>query len=185
VDFATLQAGIKTIVANLTTLPAIQVVWFDEAQPAVIGSVQALGRVQIFALRAIGQRDDFVFAEAVPDDDGPLYETVTGIREMTLRVRVETYDQRANLTARFYLETMRKKLQALSTTTSFQALGLGFQSTESLTDISIPVNSRMQSFAALDMKMNGFDSWTDPTTYSRITYPRPAEEGPAVPGIFV
>jgi hypothetical protein len=168
VDFDVLQAQVKSLIASLTGLPTDQVIWFDDPAPSIVGSVQALARIQTFAEEQIGQAAESTFAEAVPDDNGPLFESVRTWQAMTLRVRVESMSQAPNQTARFYLGLVREKIQTLTSRFALQGAGLGFQSIAGYTDLSIPVNSGMRSFAALDLRMNAASIWTDPTEYSRI-----------------
>lgn len=106
-----------------------------------------------------------------PAVTSPLYDTTLGLRGFTLRVKVETYDQRPDGTARAFLERLRTRLRWKSSYYALAELGLGLEGALSLVDLSraSALNPGVISIAALDLRFNRASTETDPTPYSRIT----------------
>lgn len=192
IDWETLQAGIKTLVANLTGLTTVQ--WYDEQLPLVAAQSNqfAIARCMVFAVTSIGAWDDRQFATGTwtagvfeaedpeDDNDGALFETIRGQRAFTLRVSVESYDQRPGRTARQYLEAMRDRLTRKSIQPTLNLLALGFAEVLMLRDISDNQDDHVVSKAVFDTRWNLGTSDTDPsgdepgtttspTGYSRIS----------------
>jgi acyl dehydratase len=107
----------------------------------------------------------------LPSVLAPLYDTALGLRGITLRVKVEAYDQRPDGTARAFLERLRTRVRWKSSYYALAALGLGLEESLSLIDLSraTAMDSRVTSVAALDLRFNRPSTETDPTPYSRIT----------------
>jgi hypothetical protein len=130
-----IEVGLKALVAQLTGL---ETVWENEPRPQVTAPGIAL--LSTFALRSIGE--DVLSYVRVTDLEGwgagwmvdpwpgvsaPLLESVHGPREVTLRVRVETYDHTPGSTARTFLERLRTRLRFTSSGAALRALNLGLQ----------------------------------------------------------
>lgn len=124
--------------------------------------------VSITARKQKGQTPSSSYAEAVLDDDGPIYETLTKIENITIRFRVEslqqTPGQKADVTAEkikngFFFSRTYPRLAAL-------CLGLGEKLFEgSFEDTS---DDLYRSVVILDYRFLYISSATDPTPDERI-----------------
>lgn len=164
IDFAALEPAILILVARLAGCPAVML---DAAQPM---NARALARVQIFGVTSPGTVDDVAYERATDGTWGagagedapsggaeaPAVETVTGWREMTIRIRVEALFQDPGNAARYYLERMRTRLRMTATVEAFKAAGMGYLGTLLLTDLSVPLADagRIQSVGVLDLRVN-------------------------------
>lgn len=157
--------GLKELLADLSGAGIVQDAnETREHQPADVVALY----VDIIARRTIGQTPSSSYAEAVEDDDGPVFETLSTIENLTIRVDVKSLDQtpgyKADKTATrlklgLYFETSYARLQALS-------LGMGaclFDSRQEDT-----ADDHYASVVRLDFRMMHTSSLTDPTEQERI-----------------
>ena len=183
-NFETLEPAILSLVRTLTGLPAEML---DDNKTKI---APAKVRVSIFALSSIGTQDEVSYVRT-PGTYGagapagslaggaehPATETAIGRRELTIRMRCESTFQSPGKAARQYLEAARTRIRLSTSRAAFRAAGLGFQSVETLTDLSAPLADagRVQSVCVLDIRCNVISTATavDPIpTIERASPPR-------------
>lgn len=164
-DWGALQSGIISLWQSLTGL--VQVYWDGAAVPFVATPQVAKAEILAFGLQSVGTLDALSWSELTAN--GPLVQTMYGTRTITLRTKVTVYSQAPGMTARNFLERLRDRMAWDSTRDALRLLSLGYQSAASLADLSKPIDGRIASIAALDLKFNVGVADQDPTQYSRIT----------------
>jgi hypothetical protein len=83
-----------------------------------------------------------------------LVPTVTGERQLTLSVLVQSRDQRSDQTARYVLEKLRTSLAKPSVLQAFRAAKLGFSRAEAIVDLDRHLDDRIESMASMDVHFN-------------------------------
>ena len=80
--------------------------------------------------------------------------TVSGNRQLTLSLLLQSRDQRAECTARWHLEKLRTSLRKPSVKTALRAAGLAYTTAESVVQLDRHVDDRWESQASLDIHFN-------------------------------
>jgi hypothetical protein len=91
-----------------------------------------------------------------------LHETIDEADYITIRVRVEAYDQRYGKTARQYLEAMRTTWWRTRITIALNALGLGYVDMGTTQDLSETRDGHRVSIASADLTFLVLTSDVDP-----------------------
>lgn len=133
--------------------------------------------VSVYAITPVG-RDEYSYARAEDVEtpyggpwggvSKPARETVRGQRELTWRVRIESYDQTPGYGAQTYAERLRTRLAWTSTQATLEAAGLGFQEIAGTNTLDTKIDQRWVSVVVVDVRLNAQSIETDPTLYPTI-----------------
>lgn len=181
IDFETVKPAILAIVVRLSGLTAAA--FEDDPRPMAKPSEGAIALVSFFGVASLGLTDEKTYERDTASEYGqggdtstipeggqapPALETVTGRREVTIRVKVESIYQDGNRDARFYLERMRTRIAWSSILEAFDAAGLGFQDVALATLIGETRDNRKPSIAVFDVRVNVLATEQDPTLWPTI-----------------
>lgn len=144
IDFATHQTAIETWVGDQLGIP---VSWQAEQQ---LFQTKPRARLNIISVSDLGV-DQVRWAydsEAVAGEE--LVPAVTGLRNLTLSVLVESRSQTASGAARYYLEKLRTSIRKPSVMDALHTAGLALQTIESIQVLDEEIDGRLESRASLD-----------------------------------
>lgn len=167
IDFAAMKTAVVPILQSLTGLTAVALE--DGIRPMPPAGQNAIALYSFFGVATIGGTDEASYARADDQEYGqggdtstfpeggaepPVIETITGRREITLRVKVDSIYQDANRDAHYYLERMRTRVQWSSIQAALRAAGLGFQDVAAATEVNETRDQHRASIAIFDLRCN-------------------------------
>jgi hypothetical protein len=171
IDWETIQEGLQELVESLSGAPAQMQ---DEPRDYVDPDVRAVALLSVFSIGALSSRPDkdyedgegLGYAEAPFGDlwggSSPnLIEWVSEVEEIVLRVLLESYSQHPSDVARAYLERLRARLCWTSSLQTIKGLGLSYQSTDQVTEVSTTYDDHVISAAVLDVRFTVRNNETD------------------------
>ena len=142
------QAALKAWVEGVLAVP---VYWYGE-QFSWTGKTRV--RLKLSGMRGRGV-DQVTFEQQTGEPAGAdMSPRITGPREMTLNILVESRDHTATGRAAYYLERLRTSLQLPRVKAAFTAAGLAFASAGGVLDLDQVVQNRQESQASLDILLN-------------------------------
>lgn len=147
-DFSTIRPALKSWVS---TQLGIDTVWRDEAQDY---TVLPRAKLNMISSRGVGideLRHNIDEGQPLGSD---LVPTVSGLREFTLSIFVESDDQTAGNTAMQYLENLRTSLSKPSVIAGFKAAEVAWQRAEPVVPIEQKFDDFVESAASLDVVFN-------------------------------
>ena len=161
-----------------TDLPALfarlmgcQTIWDNDPRPIVtppaLATLLAFGAVSIGSdARCYSRAPDGGWGNAPHEDPWPgvppkALESTIGVREVTVRVRVETYVEVPGERGRTYLDRLVGRLGWTSSRLALEAMGLGFQSILSFIDLPTTIDDHVYSWSVLDLRFNASTAETD------------------------
>lgn len=172
IPFTTLTPKLLEIAAALTGLHAE----LDDGQ-RTFGAATCY--VKVFGIVGLGT-DDRTYERAddieIPiggdapagGQSKPLRETMHGPRELTLRLKVETFDHTGGSNAEEYTERARTRSGWTSMHALYDAAGLAFGSVLAASPLATTYDERVASVAFIDFRFAINGSETDPTLYASI-----------------
>jgi hypothetical protein len=144
-------------------------VWADQPQPYIDPSCRYLIRLSLGPVRTLGVTDDRqVDFDAARPLNQELGDTLITIRALTLTLLAESLSQQDGETAWTYLERVRGRLYRRSSLAAFREVGCALISSGEVQDLSLPVDDRQTSRAALDLRIRSRTSEVDPVRYGYI-----------------
>ena len=151
-NFTTQKAAMKAWVEAQTGLPAV---WRHEHR-SWVGKTRAL--LDLHSTGGLGV-DQLVYERdsSLPAGADLLY-TIVGSRQMRLSILVEGRDQTPGGDAQVYLERLRTSLRKPDVLSAFRDAKLSFASAETVVNLDMVVQGRMESRASLDVNLNALET---------------------------
>jgi hypothetical protein len=157
-SWATIRPVLKSLVAELSGLTAH---WEDQKRPFVPSAIRALALLSVSPVTPVGVDDIVIDYDADRTEGQEICDNVLGVRNFTLSVKVESYEQGDALAAVNYLENLRNRLKRRSTGAALRAVGVAIRGTEPSRDLSALRDDRWTSIAVLDIRLRMAVSETD------------------------
>lgn len=166
-----IEPALKTLIASLShPTPSRRLYAFMEDEPREMVDTRTQGIV-LLSMPAIVTHgvDDRVL---LVDLDQPLGEELAdayrGLRELTLTIKVESYDQSPGFAARAYCERIRSGLGWASSRAALRAVDLSLGQTMNTVDLSRDQDGHRVSVAALDAILNVAVHHQDPVRFGYV-----------------
>lgn len=142
-----LKTGLMSIIQPLTGLSATSVVWDEDPQPMVSDVDRALVTLKLGSYASNG-----VDEVQSSFDDVRGYQTVqVGQRNVTLTIRVETYDK--SVEASEILERLRIRLRRGSVGTSLNNIRLALQTIDATQKANTKYDNRVMNVSIMDIHL--------------------------------
>lgn len=138
------QDALKAWVEGQLQIPAL---WHNEAE-----GFKAKTRARLSVLSSAPRGvDQLRWAQDAALSQGEDFiPTVSGLRDFTFSVHVQSRDQRPECAARWYLEKLRASVHKPSVRKALLDAGLGFQTSDAIQNLDEVIDGRMESRATLD-----------------------------------
>ncbi len=156
IDWTTIEPALSELYATASGLYLVE--WQNNAQQMAPAEQQAKGSLLVVAATVAGLQDETAYQE---DTEGggawgvpwggsapPLREVVRGVRTISIRFRVESYDQ--NSPARRFAESARTRLQLTESADALSVIGLAYSGSLALNDVDDTIDDRYRSIAIFD-----------------------------------
>lgn len=150
-DWVAIKPALKTLLGNLSGLVTV---WKDEPRPMTPnGADKALCLLSLAPTSGQGFDERGRIYDATQPLNREMQEVLIGVRNVTLSVRVESFDQSHSKTALHYLEHVRARFRWKTTTAALKAINVAFRGTHEIIDLSGMKDQRIASMANLDIKL--------------------------------
>jgi len=141
------------------------VVWENRPRPHIDVTQRAIALLTLGPTTTYGRDNlDLVYNPTDTDFDA----TAKGIRNLPLRVKVQTFRQNDPENAWAYLERVRTRLRWELAFNALNAIDCGLQGTSAVIPLDTLVDEHMASMAALDIFLTAELEETDPTAIPYI-----------------
>jgi hypothetical protein len=166
-DLESLQPAFKTLIETISEL---ETVWEDEPRPFVDPMSKAICLLTITASAERGTGDDRKTNQDLTKPQGEeLADTFTGLREVTLSAKIESYDQSPGFTGRQYAERIRNGMKWRSSQAVLNGLGCSVIRVMDPVDLSETRDDHRVSIVAVDVRLNVMLEHSDPVRYGYVT----------------
>lgn len=160
IDYAAIRPGILSLVKSIS---GIDTVWKDQPQRYVRQSVTygppsaspgTICKLSIGPASVKGRDELRTEYDENQAQGQELQDTATGIRLLTLKITVETFDQTDGKTAEYYIEAIRTRFRFQSTLNTLTDLNCALISFADIVLLPETRDSRAVSIASLDVRLS-------------------------------
>ncbi len=184
IDFATIENGLKALIATLAAVSANVVTWKDEPRPMARGTQVLLSWTSSVGVGV----DEIRFEDPEDDEASHVVPVIVGNRVLALQVQIETWNQKPNAPhARSIAEKIRTRLARPTTFASLKALNLGWIDANVVNVGNYESDQRMIAAAIVDIRFNHAvtDRDEDDETQSTIEHAEVTSQIAGVDGVQV
>jgi hypothetical protein len=167
-NWITIRAALKTLIGDLAGLPD-GTEFEDQPRPYVGDVSRAIALLSISSVVTIGRdevRTDYDVARPLCLE---MRDVVHGVREFTLGIKVESYEQTDDATALAYCERIRDRMSFTSSLAALRAVQCAYIRHEPTRDLSTARDDRLTSIAVLDIRLRAHVTEADPARYGYMT----------------
>lgn len=167
-NWTDIRAALKTLIGNLAELPGDETQWEDQGRLYVDSVGRAVALLKTDPITPIGQDERITTYDETQALGEEMQDVLRGVRNFTLKVKVESYEQSDDSTAYTYVERVRDRISRASSLAALRDVGCAFIRTEPTADLSAVRDDRWTSIAVLDIRMRVAVSEADPARYGYI-----------------
>lgn len=163
-----IKPGLLALIQSISELPANGIVWKDKSRPFVDTAIRAILLLSVKNSGASGWDDVEIEYDANQPQGQELVDLLTGIRNFTLTIQCDSYEQQDSKTAEWYLEQIRQRLSRRSAGLALNAFDCAYYGDGPVVSLDRVENNRKVSVGFVDLMLRARVSEPDTFRYGYI-----------------